>query len=262
MIRLIASDIDGTLLRDGAVHIAPALFNQIHRLRERGVLFCPASGRQYSSLRRLFAPVADELSYLCENGSVVWGPGSPGPVLSKTAMDRGEALKLCGEILAKPHCEVLTSGVNTSYLCPKQGDIVTLILDFVGNNVVILRRPEEVPEEIVKVSAFCRTGAADMAPILSQGWEVFHPSIAGDRWLDFMLADKGAGLRSLCQVLGVDLSEVMAFGDNDNDLPMLELAGRPYVMEKASPKLKERFSCRCASVESVLEAFLREPEEP
>ena len=63
-----------------------------------------------------------------------------------------------------------------------------------------------------------------------------------------MLADKGTGLRSLCQVLGVDLSEVMAFGDNDNDLPMLELAGRPYVMEKASPKLKERFSCRCASV--------------
>ena len=41
MIRLIASDIDGTLLRDGAVHIAPALFDQIHRLRERGVLFCP-----------------------------------------------------------------------------------------------------------------------------------------------------------------------------------------------------------------------------
>ena len=256
MIRLIASDIDGTLLRDGAVNISPVLFDQICRLRERGILFCPASGRQYSSLRRIFAPVADELSYLCENGGVVWGPGNPGPVLRKTVMERGRALRLCGEILAQPQCEVLISGVNTSYLCPKQGDIVTLIRDFVGNNVVILNSPEEVPEEMVKVSAYCRTGAAVMSPVLAPGWEEFHPSVAGEKWLDFTLANKGTGLRELCGALGVELAEVMAFGDNDNDLPMLELVGRPYIMEKASPKLKARFSNRCASVESVLEAFL------
>lgn len=51
MIRLIASDIDGTLLRAGATNITPVLFDQIHRLRERGVLFCPASGRQYPCCR-------------------------------------------------------------------------------------------------------------------------------------------------------------------------------------------------------------------
>ena len=83
MIRLVASDIDGTLLRNGAKTIDPVLFDQIRRLRERGIRFCPASGRQYSSLRRLFAPVADELSYLCENGAVVWGPGAPGAVLRR-----------------------------------------------------------------------------------------------------------------------------------------------------------------------------------
>ena len=52
----------------------------------------------------------------------------------------------------------------------------------------------------------------------------------------------------------------MAFGDNDNDLPMLSLVGRPYIMEQASHVLTERFSRRCASVESVLGAFLAEPE--
>ena len=97
-----------------------------------------------------------------------------------------------------------------------------------------------------------------MAPVLSPGWEDFHPAVAGEKWLDFTLADKGTGLKSLCAALGVDLSEVMAFGDNDNDLPMLSLAGRPYVMEQASPLLTTRFSRRCASVESVLEAFLAE----
>ncbi|MEM5781397.1 MAG: HAD-IIB family hydrolase, partial [Lawsonibacter sp.] len=77
MIRLIASDIDGTLLQNGATEIAPAIFREIDRLRTKGILFCPASGRQYHSLRRLFAPVADELAYVCENGAVVFGPGNP-----------------------------------------------------------------------------------------------------------------------------------------------------------------------------------------
>ena len=260
MIRLVASDIDGTLLRNGAKTISPVLFDQIRRLGERGIRFCPASGRQYSSLRRLFAPVADELSYLCENGAVVWGPGSPGPVLSKTVMERSRALALCGAILAQPTCEVLISGANTSYLCPKEADIVDHMRYFVGNNVTLLKTPEEVPEDMVKVSAYCRTGAVAMAPVLSPGWEDFHPAVAGEKWLDFTLADKGTGLRSLCAALGVDLSEVMAFGDNDNDLPMLALAGRPYIMEQASPLLTARFSRRCASVESVLETFLAEEQ--
>ena len=260
MIRLIASDIDGTLLRNGAKSIDPALFDQIRRMGERGIRFCPASGRQYSSLRRLFEPVADELSYLCENGAVVWGAGSPGVILSKTVMERSRALALCGAILAQPRCEVLISGANTSYLCPKQEDIVDHMRYFVGNNVTILKTPEEVPEDMVKVSAYCRDGAAAMAPVLSPGWEDFHPTVAGEKWLDFTLADKGVGLRSLCAALGVDPGEVMAFGDNDNDLPMLEAVGRPYIMEKASPVLTVRFSRRCASVESVLEAFLTELE--
>ena len=59
MIRLIASDIDGTLLHNGAAEIDPVIFEEIHRLKQKGILFCPASGRQYHSLRRLFAPAAD-----------------------------------------------------------------------------------------------------------------------------------------------------------------------------------------------------------
>ena len=46
MIRLIASDIDGTLLHNGAAEIDPVIFEEIHRLKQKGILFCPASGRQ------------------------------------------------------------------------------------------------------------------------------------------------------------------------------------------------------------------------
>ena len=253
MTQLILCDIDGTLLQNGAAAIDPAIFHQIARLQEKGIRFCPASGRQYTSLRKLFAPVADQLYYLCENGAVIFGPGASGPILSRTEMDRALALELCRDILAHPRCEVLISGANTSYLCPKEGDIVSLIRDFVGNNAALLPRPEDMPEPFVKVSAYCRDGAAGVEPQLVPRWrDHFRAAVAGEKWLDFTLADKGTGLRQLCAVLGVPLEDVMAFGDNYNDLPMLELAGRPYLMEGAAEALKARFPRRCRRVEEVL----------
>ena len=46
--------------------------------------------------------------------------------------------------------------------------------------------------------------------------------------------------------------EVMAFGDNFNDLPMLEAAGCPYIMDNAAPELREKFPNHCRRVEDVL----------
>ena len=51
MVKLIVSDIDGTLLPYGQINLRPSLFQVIEQLRERGVILCPASGRQYHSLQ-------------------------------------------------------------------------------------------------------------------------------------------------------------------------------------------------------------------
>ena len=71
-IKLICSDIDGTLLQYGKKELEDEIFEQIRELHRRGILFCPASGRQYTSLRKLFAPVADCCVFLCENGGVIY----------------------------------------------------------------------------------------------------------------------------------------------------------------------------------------------
>ena len=164
MIRLIACDIDGTLLRGTQREISPAVFREVVRLGKQGVRFCPASGRQYHSLRGLFAPIASRLHYVCENGAVVFGPGDPGPILAKETMERGQALELCREILDMDGCEVLISGAGISYLCPKEGDIVDHVRYFVGNRTALVDRPEEITEDIVKVSAYCRRGSAEAEP--------------------------------------------------------------------------------------------------
>ena len=57
MIKLVASDIDGTLLPEGTDKINPEIFEVILKLKEKGILFAAASGRHYCSISRLFEPV-------------------------------------------------------------------------------------------------------------------------------------------------------------------------------------------------------------
>lgn len=260
MVKLIASDIDGTLLSYGKTALPPALFGLIRRLRSAGVLFCPASGRQYHSLRQLFAPAADEVCFLCENGAVVFGPGTEetAPVLSKNPMPRQEALDLTRDIMALPESHALVSGQNISYLPRWPEQLVRDFRSWTGNLVQPVEWAEDIREDIIKVSACCPSPAA-AAEALGRRWgERFHMAEAGPIWLDFTLSDKGTGLRGLCRSLGVEAAEAMAFGDNWNDVPMLEAAGIPWLMASAAPALRERFPRQCADVLTVLEELLSE----
>lgn len=251
MISLIACDIDGTLLHGTETRISPRVFQEIRRLQGKGVLFCPASGRQYHSLETLFAPLSPELYFLCENGAAIFGPG--GKLLRKTPFEREFARKLSWEILEIPDCEVFISGENTTYLCPKTPEIVDRTMNFTGNNVRIVSNPDQVPEEIIKVSAYCNRGAAAEKERLSFPWAAHAgPAIAGEKWLDFTLSTKGTGIRQLCEILGIDPSQAMAIGDNENDTAMLDAVGHPYIMENATAELRQRYQNHCVRVEELL----------
>ena len=70
MIKLVACDMDGTLL-DSQKRL-PADFPQVMTaLKERGVCFAVASGRQYAALRRDFEAYLEDMMFICENGALV-----------------------------------------------------------------------------------------------------------------------------------------------------------------------------------------------
>ena len=69
MIKLVATDIDGTLIRESSSVLPEEICDLIRELRKRDIYFAAASGRQYMGLKRLFAPVADQMLFISENGS-------------------------------------------------------------------------------------------------------------------------------------------------------------------------------------------------
>lgn len=259
MIRLITCDLDGTLLPHGQWTPSDEIFNIIARLKARGIAFAAASGRQSHSLKRLFAPVAADILYICENGAVVYDGDTR---LSCTTVDTAVAHALVADIAAVPDAEVMISGTEACYLIAKTTDFVHHIRDVLKFDAIVITDPAEIAEPIIKISACRKAGAAPLYPLLAPAWEHrFNMAIAGHEWLDFTLSDKGTGLDVLCDHLAITPAQVMSFGDNFNDLPLLEKAGHPYIMEGACDELRARFPAHCKRVEDTLTDFLRELDE-
>lgn len=66
MIKLIATDVDGTLVKDGTMQIDPEYMTVIKELVQKGIIFAVCSGRQFISERKLFAPIKDQLLYITD----------------------------------------------------------------------------------------------------------------------------------------------------------------------------------------------------
>ena len=125
------------------------------------------------------------------------------------------------------------------------------------NRVQIVQQAEEIPEDIVKIAAFCPEDLEGPARILTPRWRPhFSVAVAGAEWLDFTTSDKGRGLRQLSEALGISLAETAAIGDNENDRPMLEAAGEAWIMAGAAPELLRRFPRHCENALAVLESYL------
>lgn len=252
MIKLIACDIDGTLLKPKQTAIKEEVFSEIKRLIDKNIYFCAATGRQYNSLKHLFEPIKDDIYYICENGGVVFSKGSEQKVISKTVMPLNECFRLIDFIVSINFCEVLISGENTVYVIPKDMSFVDYIRNVVHNKCEIIKSPNDIKEEIIKISVCCSKGTDYFLNQFKNFDTPLNPVISGSEWVDFTLSDKGSGLVSLCRELDIDLKDVMAIGDNYNDLPLLNIVGYSYIMSTADEKLKEKFNNICFSVEDTL----------
>lgn len=254
MIRMIACDIDGTLLQNGQKELPPEIHTLISRLEARGIAFCAASGRQFSNLYELFGPSSDRIYYVCENGALVFGKGSRLPI-KKMVLSHALICSVAAAILARTECELLFSGLNTSYLMLKDRTALPEIRPYLGERIRMIDRVEEIQDEIVQISAYCQPDINSAYEAVSSQWtDQINVVVSGRNWMDFSCTAKGIGLKELCGSLGMTPDEVMAFGDNYNDVSMLDFAGTPVIMENAPEALRERYPVHCRDVIDMLRA--------
>lgn len=239
MIKLIASDIDGTLLPEGHDKLNPQLFDVILRLKEKGILFAAASGRQYSSMRRLFEPVANEMIFICENGSNVICRGYE---MSSTVLNRKDAEELVRYMRSLKGCCLTASTKESMYVEDQDEDFLRLLRDGYHNDIRVVPDVLSEPIDIIKTSIYKKDGVKDIAEEVIRRWKgKFNTVVAGEPWIDFMdyQADKGNALKKIQETLHIQKEETMAFGDNDNDIGMIRAAGESYAVANAREGVKK-----------------------
>ena len=238
MIRLIASDMDGTLLDDDS-RVPPETYDLIRKLRANGVSFAVSSGRRYDTLCEMFAPVIDEMDFVASNGAQVYVDGSmvDREVFSHAAIKRLERTVLQFD------CLHLVLFDRTSSFLFDDADAYEREID---KDLPAPRRVYETPGpqvNILKASVYCDDPAKmwDMAYALGRDLSdafVFAPS--GTKWIDVMQVgvNKWTGIRQVMDAHGVSADEVMAFGDSMNDYEILRMVGHSRAMGNARYAIK------------------------
>lgn len=256
-IKLAASDLDGTLLLNGAKTVNPAAFPVIERFCSMGGYFFAASGRQYASLRWLFEPVADRIGYVCENGALAYWQGKN--ILRQT-MDRSLMLEICRFASSIVNCKVLISGINHAYALESEPEFIHYVNTEVGGDVLPLSSFEDMQDEAIKVAFMVEPEHNE--ELRAQFENLFgndcRAVTSGINWVDLLVhgINKGSALAAVSRALNIHISEMAAFGDAENDREMLELVGHPYLMDPCAESMldiaKAPQTKRCSNVEDEL----------
>ena len=255
-IQLVASDIDGTLLLNGAKVLDSEIFKLIRELHKKGILFMAASGREYTNLHNLFAPVADDIAFLCLNGCLTFYRDK---CISKEIMNSVIAKKLIKTFQKDPDAEILVSGEKTCYITPKDDSYYEHLINVVKNHVTIVDDLLNIPEPYTKISAYFKDGVNKHYQHYADKFDQdITVQIGGKCWLDCAPkgVNKSTGFLKLLAYLNIPTENTVMFGDNDNDKQILQSCGYPISMETAVPSIYKLFPTHVNSVNEGIHSIL------
>lgn len=240
-IRLIATDVDGTLVKDSSREVYDELIKVIRALKDKGIQVVIASGRQYGSIRKMFASTERKLCYIAENGAHIILNGEN---FSVTKMNRAYVEEIMADLrsLYAEGCHVVASTAKGCYLESKDEDFIRLISEEYRNDVTLVEDVLKSDGEIIKLAVYKKGTIRSIGEsFLIPKWESrVKVTMAGEEWVDFMdkSVDKGNALKKIQKTLHIPKEETMAFGDNNNDLGMILGAEESYAVENAVEEVK------------------------
>ena len=265
MLKLVAVDMDGTLLND-AKEMPEQTFDIIDRLHEKGITFAVASGREHLSLQKLYDKIKDDIVIVAANGAVMIDKGK---ILFANTLDRDDVREIV-EIASKiPNLKINLCGLKSAYMF-EENVMRIMPMNLVESHFpvrMIIKNLDELPadEEIVQIAIFDPNfkSSENIYEKLKHLEKTCHLAISGSEWMDIMTigVNKGVAIKKLQEILDATPEETMVFGDELNDYEMIQQAYYSYAMENAVPKIKEIANFMAPSNEEqgvirILENFL------
>lgn len=255
MIKLIASDMDGTLLNDKD-EIHEEFYQVFQELKKQNIIFAAASGRQYYNLAKRFEKIKDDMMFIAENGTFVVYKGEE---LLLNALDKETAIELIkiGRDIKESY--VVLCGKKSAYIESKDERLIKEVEKYY-EEYKIVNDLTKVEDDILKVTICDFIGSEENSYTYYNDYkEKLQVSVSGQIWLDITDkgVNKGLAINKLQELLNIKHEETMVFGDYLNDLEMMESAYHSYAMENAHEDLKKvaRFITKSNDESGVVHAI-------
>ena len=250
MIRLIGIDIDGTLL-DGSGAVSESNQQAIEKVVALGVHVALVTGRSYSFARPTANHLPTEITLIVSNGAV-----------ERSMTGKTLARRLLPRQVAKRVLRSMHKYREATALIFDRDDARQLLFEsmdwenpnrkgYWAHNKSLIDQCTPLEDALTEdpIQVMFNGSVEDMRLLVSSldGGTDFAVALTEYEERNFSLVDvtapsatKGCALKWRAEHLGLKRDEVMAIGDNLNDLDMLEFAGLPVVMGNAVRPLKER----------------------
>lgn len=255
MIKLIATDMDGTLLNSNN-EIHEDFYPMFQSLKEKDIIFAAASGRQYYNLIERFKDIKDDMMFIAENGTFVVYKGKE---LIINALEKNIANELISIGRTIPNSYLILCGKNSAYIESSDDRLVKQTAKYY-ERYEIVDDLTKVNDDILKVTICDFSGSEKNSNSYFDSYrDKVQVTVSGEIWLDMVAKgiNKGVAINEIQELLNIDYNETMVFGDYLNDLEMMDSAYHSYAMANAHEKLKQsaRFMAKSNDENGVVQAI-------
>jgi len=241
MIKLVVSDVDGTLVRKDK-SLSPQVIAAVRRLRDAGVPFTLISARPISGMVPLIKPLGIDIPLAAVNGGIIFRPD--GAVLSACHVDPA-VVKGVFDIIGDAAVDRWVFADTRWYATSDIGTHVEHERVASAQSPVIRDDFSDLYDRVDKLT-FVSDDADLLNDLTRKAQSAFGKQATIGQSQTYYLdvtgitANKGDGVAALAAMLGVDMADVAVFGDMRNDIPMFERAGFSVVMGQAPDDVKAK----------------------
>lgn len=235
MIKLIVTDVDGTLLNDNH-ELHPDFWKVEEQLTQKGILFSIASGRQFYNLESKFERIKDRTMFFAENGTYV---SHKGRELYVNPIEKSAAIEFIEMGRKLEHTNLVLCGKESAYIETDDSEFFSEISKFY-ERLQVVEDLTTVEDTYLKVTLCNFNGVEDNTfPHFVDYTDRYKVAIAAKVFIDItsLDANKGNAIKGIQKELGISPEETLVFGDYLNDLEMMKVAKHSYAMKNAHPEI-------------------------
>ena len=255
MIKLIATDMDGTLLNSNN-EIQDGFYEVFNEIQEKEIIFAAASGRQYYNLLERFKGIEEKMMFIAENGTFVVYKGEELIVNSLDINLARELIKI-GRTIKNSY--VILCGKKSAYIESSDDKLIEQTQKYY-TRYEIVSDLTKIEDDILKVTICDFSGSENNSNKYFDDYrDKAQIAVSGEIWLDITAKgiNKGVAIEEIQELLNIKHEETMVFGDYLNDLEMMSSAYHSYAMENAHDDLKKvaRFIAKSNDDSGVVHAI-------